>query len=184
MAEPGEGIRAAGPEDRSGHGGPACPPRARGRAGGQPVATGARRARADARCVGRPAPRAGGVHDLRLRPRRRLGRPEGLRRADPGGDGTHGAHRDRRRPGEDRHLRRRHRGRFGRVHRCAGGDQAPRPDRGSATCTRLLFGALAEWMAYPLYYTDYGGTAPEPMGTAHPRSRPTAPCAAPTANGS
>ncbi|MCP9955719.1 CoA transferase [Actinomadura madurae] len=35
-----------------------------------------------------------------------------------------------------------------------------------------LFGALAEWMAYPLYYTDYGGTAPEPMGTAHPTIAP------------
>ncbi|RYF61078.1 MAG: CoA transferase [Comamonadaceae bacterium] len=35
-----------------------------------------------------------------------------------------------------------------------------------------LFGALTEWMAYPLYYTTYGGTAPEPMGTAHPTIAP------------
>ncbi|PXY18931.1 CaiB/BaiF CoA transferase family protein [Prauserella muralis] len=35
-----------------------------------------------------------------------------------------------------------------------------------------LFGALAEWMAYPLYYTAYGGTAPVPMGTAHPTIAP------------
>lgn len=35
-----------------------------------------------------------------------------------------------------------------------------------------LFGALAEWMAYPLYYTRYGGTAPVPMGTAHPTIAP------------
>jgi crotonobetainyl-CoA:carnitine CoA-transferase CaiB-like acyl-CoA transferase len=35
-----------------------------------------------------------------------------------------------------------------------------------------LFGALAEWMAYPLYYTRYAGVAPVPMGTAHPTIAP------------
>jgi crotonobetainyl-CoA:carnitine CoA-transferase CaiB-like acyl-CoA transferase len=35
-----------------------------------------------------------------------------------------------------------------------------------------LFGALAEWMAYPLYYTAHSGTAPVPIGTAHPTIAP------------
>jgi itaconate CoA-transferase len=35
-----------------------------------------------------------------------------------------------------------------------------------------LFGALTEWMAYPLYYTRHSGTAPVPMGTAHPTIAP------------
>ncbi|MTD16176.1 CoA transferase [Nakamurella sp. YIM 132087] len=35
-----------------------------------------------------------------------------------------------------------------------------------------LFGALTEWMSYPLYYTMYGGAAPTPMGTAHPTIAP------------
>ncbi|RJQ83991.1 CaiB/BaiF CoA transferase family protein [Amycolatopsis panacis] len=35
-----------------------------------------------------------------------------------------------------------------------------------------LFGALTEWMAYPLYYTSHGGRAPIPMGTAHPTIAP------------
>jgi itaconate CoA-transferase len=30
-----------------------------------------------------------------------------------------------------------------------------------------LFDALIEWMGYPLYYTGYGGTAPERTGTSH-----------------
>lgn len=44
-----------------------------------------------------------------------------------------------------------------------------------------LFGALTEWMAYPLYYTTHGGTAPLPMGTAHPTIAPYG--AMPTADG-
>lgn len=35
-----------------------------------------------------------------------------------------------------------------------------------------LFGALTEWMGYPLYYTMYGGTAPVPLGTSHPTIAP------------
>lgn len=35
-----------------------------------------------------------------------------------------------------------------------------------------LFDALAEWLAYPLYYTRYGGTAPARMGTSHPTIAP------------
>ena len=35
-----------------------------------------------------------------------------------------------------------------------------------------LFGALTEWMAHPLYYTLHSGTAPVPMGTAHPAIAP------------
>jgi crotonobetainyl-CoA:carnitine CoA-transferase CaiB-like acyl-CoA transferase len=35
-----------------------------------------------------------------------------------------------------------------------------------------LFGALAEWMAYPLYYTAHSGAAPVPRGTAHPTIAP------------
>lgn len=35
-----------------------------------------------------------------------------------------------------------------------------------------LFDALSEWMAHPLYYTLYGGTAPAPMGTSHPTIAP------------
>ncbi len=35
-----------------------------------------------------------------------------------------------------------------------------------------LFGALTEWMAYPLYYTRHSGAAPVPMGTAHPTIAP------------
>jgi crotonobetainyl-CoA:carnitine CoA-transferase CaiB-like acyl-CoA transferase len=35
-----------------------------------------------------------------------------------------------------------------------------------------LFGALTEWMAYPLYYTAHSGVAPVPMGTAHPTIAP------------
>jgi crotonobetainyl-CoA:carnitine CoA-transferase CaiB-like acyl-CoA transferase len=35
-----------------------------------------------------------------------------------------------------------------------------------------LFDALTEWMAHPLYYTLYGGNAPEPMGTSHPAIAP------------
>jgi crotonobetainyl-CoA:carnitine CoA-transferase CaiB-like acyl-CoA transferase len=35
-----------------------------------------------------------------------------------------------------------------------------------------LFGALTEWMGYPLYYTMYGGAAPVPVGTSHPTIAP------------
>ena len=35
-----------------------------------------------------------------------------------------------------------------------------------------LFGALTEWMAYPLYYTAHSGVAPAAMGTAHPTIAP------------
>lgn len=35
-----------------------------------------------------------------------------------------------------------------------------------------LFDALTEWMAHPLYYTLYGGSAPVPMGTSHPSIAP------------
>ncbi|NLU73633.1 CoA transferase [Streptomyces sp. HNM0575] len=35
-----------------------------------------------------------------------------------------------------------------------------------------LFDALTEWMAHPLYYTLYGGNAPQPMGTSHPAIAP------------
>ncbi|MGH3314167.1 MAG: CaiB/BaiF CoA transferase family protein [Streptomyces sp.] len=38
--------------------------------------------------------------------------------------------------------------------------------------TISLFDALTEWMAHPLYYTLYGGSAPEPMGTSHPTIAP------------
>src|SRR5207249_5899511 len=31
-----------------------------------------------------------------------------------------------------------------------------------------LFDALVEWLCYPLYYTQYGGTPPRRMGTSHP----------------
>ncbi|GAA3525213.1 CaiB/BaiF CoA-transferase family protein [Amycolatopsis ultiminotia] len=40
-----------------------------------------------------------------------------------------------------------------------------------------LFGALAEWMAYPLYYTVHSGRAPVPMGAAHPTIAPYGPVA-------
>lgn len=30
-----------------------------------------------------------------------------------------------------------------------------------------LFDSLVEWMGYPLYYTQYGGTAPQRTGTSH-----------------
>ncbi|WP_153395618.1 CaiB/BaiF CoA transferase family protein [Ornithinicoccus halotolerans] len=35
-----------------------------------------------------------------------------------------------------------------------------------------LFDSLVEWMSYPLYYTEYGGTAPARMGTSHPTIAP------------
>lgn len=35
-----------------------------------------------------------------------------------------------------------------------------------------LFDSLIEWMSYPLYYTEYGGTAPVRMGTSHPTIAP------------
>lgn len=35
-----------------------------------------------------------------------------------------------------------------------------------------LFDALTEWMAYPLYYTRYGGRAPTRMGISHPTIAP------------
>ena len=35
-----------------------------------------------------------------------------------------------------------------------------------------LFDSLVEWMGYPLYYTEYGGTAPARMGTSHPTIAP------------
>lgn len=35
-----------------------------------------------------------------------------------------------------------------------------------------LFDALVEWMAYPMYYTQYGGTPPARMGTSHPTIAP------------
>ncbi|WP_219419188.1 CaiB/BaiF CoA transferase family protein [Pseudonocardia nigra] len=35
-----------------------------------------------------------------------------------------------------------------------------------------LFGALTEWMAHPFYYAMHSGTAPVPMGTAHPTIAP------------
>ncbi|AEA26274.1 CaiB/BaiF CoA transferase family protein [Pseudonocardia benzenivorans] len=44
-----------------------------------------------------------------------------------------------------------------------------------------LFDSLAEWLAYPLYYTLYGGTAPARMGTTHPTIAPYG--AFPTADG-
>lgn len=35
-----------------------------------------------------------------------------------------------------------------------------------------LFDSLTEWLAYPLYYTRYGGQAPPRMGTSHPTIAP------------
>lgn len=35
-----------------------------------------------------------------------------------------------------------------------------------------LFDSLTEWLAYPLYYTRYGGQAPARMGTSHPTIAP------------
>ncbi len=35
-----------------------------------------------------------------------------------------------------------------------------------------LFDALVEWMGFPLYYTDYGGTPPGRTGTSHPAIAP------------
>jgi formyl-CoA transferase len=35
-----------------------------------------------------------------------------------------------------------------------------------------LFDSLTEWVAYPLYYTRYGGTAPVRMGVDHPTIAP------------
>ena len=35
-----------------------------------------------------------------------------------------------------------------------------------------LFDSLVEWMSYPLYYTQYGGTPPARMGTSHPTIAP------------
>lgn len=35
-----------------------------------------------------------------------------------------------------------------------------------------LFDSLVEWMAYPMYYTQYGGSAPARMGTSHPTIAP------------
>lgn len=35
-----------------------------------------------------------------------------------------------------------------------------------------LFDALTEWLAYPLYYTHFGGTAPARMGISHPTIAP------------
>ena len=35
-----------------------------------------------------------------------------------------------------------------------------------------LFDSLVEWMGYPLYYTEYGGTPPARMGTSHPTIAP------------
>ncbi|KAB2976207.1 CoA transferase [Streptomyces sp. SS1-1] len=35
-----------------------------------------------------------------------------------------------------------------------------------------LFEALAEWMGQPAYYTEYGGTQPERLGTQHPTLAP------------
>jgi itaconate CoA-transferase len=35
-----------------------------------------------------------------------------------------------------------------------------------------LFDSLVEWMSYPLYYTEYGGTPPARMGTSHPTIAP------------
>jgi itaconate CoA-transferase len=35
-----------------------------------------------------------------------------------------------------------------------------------------LFDSLVEWMAYPLYYTRYGGTAPDRRGVDHPTIAP------------
>jgi itaconate CoA-transferase len=35
-----------------------------------------------------------------------------------------------------------------------------------------LFDSLTEWLAYPMYYTMYGGTAPKRMGTSHPTIAP------------
>jgi len=35
-----------------------------------------------------------------------------------------------------------------------------------------LFDALTEWLAYPLYYTRFGGTAPTRMGISHPTIAP------------
>lgn len=44
-----------------------------------------------------------------------------------------------------------------------------------------LFDSLTEWLAYPLYYTDYGGTAPRRTGTRHATIAPYG--AFPTADG-
>jgi itaconate CoA-transferase len=38
-----------------------------------------------------------------------------------------------------------------------------------------LFDALAEWMGNPLYYTMYGGTAPQRLGAQHPSIAPYGP---------
>ena len=35
-----------------------------------------------------------------------------------------------------------------------------------------LFDSLVEWLSYPLYYTEYGGTSPARMGTSHPTIAP------------
>lgn len=35
-----------------------------------------------------------------------------------------------------------------------------------------LFDSLVEWMGYPMYYTQYGGSAPARMGTSHPTIAP------------
>ena len=35
-----------------------------------------------------------------------------------------------------------------------------------------LFGALLEWMSYPLYYAHHSGNEPQPMGTRHPTIAP------------
>jgi itaconate CoA-transferase len=35
-----------------------------------------------------------------------------------------------------------------------------------------LFDALVEWMGFPLYYTEYGGTPPARTGTSHPAIAP------------
>jgi itaconate CoA-transferase len=35
-----------------------------------------------------------------------------------------------------------------------------------------LFDSLTEWLAYPMYYTMYGGRAPKRMGTSHPTIAP------------
>lgn len=35
-----------------------------------------------------------------------------------------------------------------------------------------LFGALTEWMAYPLYFAQHSGVAPQPMGVGHPTIAP------------
>ncbi|HEY6350668.1 MAG TPA: CaiB/BaiF CoA-transferase family protein [Candidatus Angelobacter sp.] len=53
-----------------------------------------------------------------------------------------------------------------------------RKDTGQGTALEIsLFEALAEWMGYPAYYTEYGGVAPERTGGSHAAIAPYGPFA-------